>query len=341
MKHLTEKDRFYIEKSLKAKKTVRQIAAELGFSTVTIYAEIKKGTVTQMDKLLRPVRVYAADAGQRLHDQAMIRTGRKHKLLQSDPFLQEVRHWIVDMKYSPEAALYVVSEKKVCVKTLYNYIHANYISGLNTMSLPYATSRKKLKKKIPKRLYSGSKKSIEDRPKEINHRNIFGHWEMDTVYSSRDDLSCLLVLTERMTRQELVFQLPDRTNKSVVSALDRLERQVGSPAFRDTFRSITCDNGVEFSDGSLIERSCRNKRSRTTVYFCHPYCSSERGSNENANKFIRRWIPKGDDIGLYTQIEIKKIQDWINNYPRKLFNGLSCNQVLSLMSPVGDGTGDN
>lgn len=326
-KHLTEKDRYYIEKSLKAKKTVKQIALELGFSRVAIYAEIKKGTVIQLDKLLRPRPVYAADAGQRVHDEAMQRTGRKRKLSPEDDFIQQVVHWIVDNRYSPEAAFYVVQNRKVCVKTMYNYIHARYIPGVTINSLPYATKKKSKQEKEGKRTHATNKRLIEERPKEINQRKAYGHWEMDTVYSSRDDLACLLVLTERLTRQEMIFKLPDRTHKSVVSALDSLERKIGSPAFRETFKTITCDNGVEFSDGAMIERSCRTKKPRTIVYFCHPYCSSERGSNENANKLIRRWIPKGDDIGLYTKEEIQKIQDWINSYPRKLFNGLSVNQL--------------
>ena len=80
---------------------------------------------------------------------------------------------------------------------------------------------------------------------------------------------------------------------------------------------------MEFSDWEKIERSVRTKGKRTVTYFCHPYCSGERGTNENINRMIRRWIPKGDDIGLYKPEEIERIQEWINNYPRPQFNGFS------------------
>ena len=120
----------------------------------------------------------------------------------------------------------------------------------------------------------------------------------------------------------------DRTAKSVIRALDRYERKIGSPAFRGKFKTITCDNGMEFADWQSIERSCRTKKNRTTVYFCHPYCSGERGTNENSNRFIRRWIPKGDDIGLYSKAEIQAIQDWMNHYPRRQFNGLSAADLV-------------
>ncbi|MDD2958426.1 MAG: IS30 family transposase, partial [Lachnospiraceae bacterium] len=89
-------------------------------------------------------------------------------------------------------------------------------------------------------------------------------------------------------------------------------------------KSITMDNGCEFSDQTGIEKSyCNKELKRTMVYYCHPYCSSERGSNENQNKFVRRFIPKGDSICLYSDKEIREMQDFMNNYPRDLFGGLS------------------
>ncbi len=333
MRHLTEKDRYYIEKSLKAKKPVKQIAEELGFSTVTIYAEIKKGKAMHLDyRTYIKSEVYLSDVGQRKHNKAMSKTGRHKKYDSDNQILKDISVWIKDNKYSPEAALYKTGHTEICVKTVYNYIHAGHLDGVEVNHLPYARLQKKKLKKVGKRVYSENKKSIEDRPKEILNRDTYGHWEMDTVYSSRDDKSALLVLTERMTRQELIFQIKDRTCQSVIKALDSYERKIGTPAFRNIFHTITCDNGVEFSDGALIERSCRTKKNRTTVYFCHPYCSGERGTNENLNRMIRRWIPKGDDIGLYSPKEILMIQEWINNYPRKIFKGKSSNQINSSLS---------
>ena len=79
------------------------------------------------------------------------------------------------------------------------------------------------------------------------------------------------------------------------------------------------DNGVEFSDAEGLEKSRRNKKKRTKVYYCHPYSSCERGSNENANRLIRRHIPKGVNFDKKSKTEIKEIETWINNYPRKIF----------------------
>ena len=322
MRHLTEKDRYYIEIARKKKTPVKDIAAALGFSRVAIYAEIKRGTVTQLDPYLKPYQIYLSDAGQRIHDAAMSGTGRPCKLSLDDEYILSVRELLQKKKYSPYAAMQIIGENKVCQRTIYNYAYRNRY-GLSVQDLPYARPKKKKTVKKGKKVYSDKKQSIEDRPKEVLKREQPGHWEMDTVYSSKDDLTCLLVLTERMTRREKIVKIPNRTASSVVNALDRIERRMGAPAFRETFKTITCDNGMEFTDIIGIEKSKLNKSSRTVLYFAHPYCSGERGSNENQNKMIRRWIPKGDDIGLYSAIEIQQIEDWINNLPRKMFGGMS------------------
>ena len=71
-------------------------------------------------------------------------------------------------------------------------------------------------------------------------------------------------------------------------------------------------------------------KSGTKVYYAHPYRARERGSNENANKLIRHFIPKGADIGKFSHERIKMIEHWINNYPRKSLNGLSSKMLIKL-----------
>ncbi|NBI17533.1 IS30 family transposase, partial [Neglectibacter sp. 59] len=114
----------------------------------------------------------------------------------------------------------------------------------------------------------------------------------------------LLVLTERKSRLPIMELMPDRTADSVVAALDRIERRFGSRLFRLIFRTITVDNGGEFADVERLERSALTMGKRTKVYYCHPYSSYERGSNENENKMIRRHFPKGTDFGKVTAAEV-------------------------------------
>lgn len=85
------------------------------------------------------------------------------------------------------------------------------------------------------------------------------------------------------------------------------------------FKSITFDNGTEFAAAEELERSCINKHlPRTKVYFCHPYSSWERGTNENTNGMIRRRFPKGTNFAAVTNAQIAQAENWINNYPRKI-----------------------
>ena len=144
---------------------------------------------------------------------------------------------------------------------------------------------------------------------------------------------CLLTITERKTRTEISRKIPDRSAGSVVKALNTLERELGNGDFRRLFRTITFDNGSEFHDIDGIEGSIRNRKKRTTIYFAHPYCSSERGSNERHNGIIRRFIPKGSAIGAYSKAEIRGIQDWMNNYPRKILKGKTPAQKLQQEFP--------
>ena len=129
----------------------------------------------------------------------------------------------------------------------------------------------------------------------------------------------------RKIKEYLAGSRPTAVN--LVTALNRMERKLGSAAFREMFRSITIDNGVEFADCAGMESSCRRSGARTHVYYCHPYRPSERGSNENQNGLIRRHLPKGTDLSTISYEETKRIEDWLNNYPRKMF-GYLCSEQL-------------
>lgn len=331
-KYITEYERYKIEGWLECGLPVAKIADNLGKCTKTIYNEIKRGTVELIDTHLKPYKKYLADYAQRQYEEKRKYKGRKTNISENKSLYEYIRFMLHDQRLSP----YAVSENlkqsgidNVCEKTIYNYVHSGLIPGVTIQDLSYSR-RKQVKhkiKRIPKN-YSMKKTLIEDRPAYISDRKEYGHWEMDTVYSGRNrGKACLLVLSERMTREEIIIKLKDRKAESVVAALDQLERQIGKKRFRSQFRSITCDNGIEFSDIAGITRN-----DRTTLYFCHAYASAERGTNENQNKLIRRFIPKGRDIGKYTKKQIQEIQDWMNILPRKLFGGLSAYEYKNLIA---------
>ena len=172
--------------------------------------------------------------------------------------------------------------------------------------------------------------SIEERTAVINERLEEGHWEMDTVVGKPGTKACLMVMTERKNNLELVFRLSGKTQSCVVKQLDQLERKLGTVRFREVFKSITCDNGCENLDAAGIERSIWRKGSRTKVYYAHPYSAYERGANEGANVLIRRFVPKGTDIGLLSRADVKRIAHWMNHYPRRKLEYASAFELSSL-----------
>lgn len=170
--------------------------------------------------------------------------------------------------------------------------------------------------------------SIEKRPQEIDTREELGDWEMDCVVGKKGTKEVLLVLSERMSRKEIMIKMKDKTTESVVRALDRLERRYGA-MFGKVFRTITVDNGSEFADCEGMERSCRRPgHKRTQIFYCHPYSSYERGTNENINGMIRRWFPKGTDFGKVPAKAVQAVEDWLNNYPRGILGFLSADEVF-------------
>ena len=143
--------------------------------------------------------------------------------------------------------------------------------------------------------------SIEERSECIDERSEYGHWDIDTVLLTKEKGECLLTLIERKTRLEIIRLIPDKTTRSVNQALREMDFSA---------QSVTSDNGKEFA--KLSEAlDC-------PIYYYHAYASHERGTNENHNRMIRRHLPKGTK--KTTKQFVAYIENWMNNYPRKMFN---------------------
>ena len=325
-KHLSKNDRIKMETLLNAGHSKREVAEYLHVHRSTIYREYEKGKYIHRNSDYTEEERYSSDLGQKAHDWAAEGKGRPLKIGKDRELAEFIEEKIVEDKYSPEAALAAVDrsgkefETTISTRTLYRYIDKGIFLKVTNKDLPVKGKRKKKNKKVKTQKRASAGESIENRPEEVKDREIFGHWEMDTVKGQRGvTKSCMLVLTERKTRDEIIFKLNDQTAASVVEALDRLERKWGD-MFPKVFRSITVDNGVEFSDYEGMERSVLGEGKRTYLFYCHPYSSWERGSNENQNRLIRRHIPKGEDFDEKQDADIEYIEDWINNYPRGIFD---------------------
>ena len=325
-KHLSQNDRIKMETMLNSGHKVVEVAEYLHVHRSTIYREIKRGEYTHRNSDYTEETRYSSDLGQKNHDWNAQGKGRNIKIGNDRPLAEYIEGKIIEDKYSPEAALAAAAESgiefttSISVRTLYRYIDKGIFLKLTNKDLPVKGKRKKHNKRVRVQKRASAGESIETRPDEVKDREIFGHWEMDTVKGKQGvTKSCMLVLTERKTRDEIIVKLPDQKAASVVEAIDRLERKWGD-MFTKVFRSITVDNGVEFSDYEGLERSVLHEgEKRTFAFYCHPYSSWERGSNENNNRLIRRHIPKGEDFDEKQDRDIEYIENWINNYPRGIF----------------------
>ena len=329
-KHLTRTDRLRIEKCLNEGYTYHQIADVLRVHISTVYREIERGSYTRLNgDTYEFYTAYSPDIAEERYRANLSAKGADLKIGNDHEFAKYIGNKIKNEKRSPAAAMAdIVLEGKVfktsvCVSTIYSYIAKGVFADITDKDLPDKPKRHRKAKENKKGSRPPRGESIEKRPEIINSRDEFGHWEMDTVYSAAEtSLRALLVLTERKTRKEIIILMPDRTAKSTVRALNRLERRFGAK-FRKIFKSITVDNGTEFSDLVGMEKSVLYNGTRTRFYYCHPYSSWERGSNENLNRMIRRCFPKGTSFASVTRKQVQRVEDWINNYPRKVLGYLT------------------
>ena len=312
---------------------MRQIGAALHVSAATVCRELKRGTYTYMNADYIEVTEYIPERSQKRYEANLEAKGPGLKIGNHRDYAEKLEELIVDYDYSPSAALheienhpeiYVEFGVRVCRQTLYSYVEKRIFARLTNKDLPFKGSRQKKKTKHIRRMKSAAKgDSIEKRPEEVNTRQEPGHWEMDLVVSCRGGHKCLMALTERVTRQEIMRLIPDKSAASVVRAMNTLERKYGK-MFPEVFKTITVDNGTEFSNCEGMETSIfKAGGQRTKVYYCHPYCSSERGSNEKQNQMIRRKFPKGTNFDKVSPKEVKMVEDWLNRYPRKILGWYS------------------
>ena len=331
-KHILRDDRYVIEQMLNAKQSREAIIAVIGCTAKTLAREIERGTWQRLNgKSYEFEEVYSWDVAERKHEEKGANKGRYAKMTNMPELRVFLEEKIKKEKYSPEAALLKAKEEgfavEISVKTLYNNIDGGEID-VTRKDLLRKEGWKQDKTKLRKAANNLKGESIDKRPAEANDRSEYGHWEMDLVVSCKSGKAALLTLTERKTRQEIIIRLPNKTQRAVKHALDRLERRYGDK-FKDKFKTVTTDNGSEFLDFERLEKSCKRNEKRFKMYFAHPYSSWERGSNENANGIIRRFFPKGTDFSKVSIAKIQAVEDWMNGYPRRILGGISANTAAN------------
>ena len=207
---------------------------------------------------------------------------------------------------------------KISHESIYLYIYkkrpdlVQYLPRAHRKRFKRVPKSNKKNNRIPNRI------SIDQRPEEINNRTEFGHWESDAIVSNQSKVA-LSVSIERISKLVKIKKI--KQNKAALFSRAVIRRMKGLPACAR--RSITYDNGSENVLHELI-----NDQLNTDSYFCNPYHSWEKGSVENVNGLIRRFLPKKTDFAKITHKRIKEIESLLNNRPRKCLGFKTPNQVF-------------
>ena len=312
--HLTSEERHEIEVRLnKDKWSIYRIAKEMNRPFNTIKNEIERGTVLLYGG---KVKRYKADTGYAVYLDHRKECRRKYRRFETEDFLKYVEKQVTEEKWSLDACVGnpgpFRKEETVCTRTLYRYVDLGLLS-IKNIDLPEKLHRntkqhetRENKKKLGK--------SIEERPKTVDLREEFGHWEIDSVLGKKNvNEPAVIALTERKLRETIWLKAKNHSAEAMDEALDELFQTFGSK-YLEVFKTITADNGSEFANLSKLEEK------GIGIYFTHPYTSCEKGTVECHNRMLRRFIPKGKSIGDYTADQILVFADFINGLPRKILN---------------------
>ena len=313
-KHFSIGDRRELQgmlSGLTKRPSLRKLAEHFNCSPNTIRKELQRGAHHNTG-------MYRARRAQNDYDLKHQNSIKKSRRFLYNSFVSWVEskvlkaHWSLDACHGFALRNRLFPERDmVCVKTLYNYVDSALLKVRN-IDLPLKV-RLRLKRLKNRKNLKKLGRSIDERDIAVEYRKEFGHWEIDTVIGrkTKGD-SVVLTLVERLTRKYIALKISGKNSTAVSAGIASLRKHFGSK-FSEVFKTITSDNGQEFSELTSIEND-----TDTRVYFAHPYSSWERGSNERHNGLLRRFIPKGKRIDSYSEEEILFVADWCNNLPRKI-----------------------
>lgn len=324
---LTLKERIHISQMLIRQYGYTMIAARLGRDKSSIQREVAPWGKENYDPLR--AQDYAAKGAS---------SRKKGKLkLKSCARLKKYIMEKLQLRWSPEQIAMRLQEEfpadlrmRISHETIYLYV---YLHAKKTLRSEWISHLRKEKKKRGRPRGSADKRgkipgavSIEERPREVQGRQIPGHWEGDLVMG-KGHQSAIGTLVERTTRTIILVPLKAQDAPSVRKAFEkeflRMPRQMR--------RTLTYDNGKEMSEHRDFTRN-----TKMNVYFAHPFSPWERPTNENSNGLVRDYFPKGTDFSQVSRQRLKEVQRQLNNRPRKVLNWKTPTEVFDscIMQPI-------
>lgn len=290
--------------------SIRRIGKELRRHPSTIARELNRGRKPDGE-------AYSACIAEQARQERKARSVPSGKF--SETLAKEIELKLQET-WSPEQIAQrrrVEGKASVSFKTIYRWLYQGRLAGGKVQVL---RQKGKRRKPVETRGRFRVGTPIHKRPKEVRQRTTFGHWELDTVVSSRGkSKACVATFVERKTRQYLALKMPDRTAYSMEVAFGVMAGQYPQKAFQ----TATTDRGKEFACYTNLETFHGVK-----IYFADPYSSWQRGSNENANGLLREFFPKGHDFASVTDEQLAEAIRLINHRPRKCLGWKSSHEAF-------------
>jgi len=293
------------------KLSIRQIAKIMNRDPSTISREIRRNTP--------PIhRRYTPHLAQEKYHRRKVVSRQRPRL--KDPCIMNYVLEKLKLGWSPEiiAGRWNKEHPNLTIshEAIYQYIYVSTNPGDEGDLRPYLRRKHKRRnrKYIPFKTVKTTitnRIGIEERPKEVETRKQYGHWEGDSVESKREQKACLRTLVERKSRLVKMVTIENKTSKLATEATINILKSypIGLR------RTLTQDNGTEHVGHQEITKVINTK-----CYFADPYCSSQRGTNEQTNGLIRYYFPKGTNFATIPEIDIRRVENLLNNRPRKVLN---------------------
>lgn len=313
--HFSQNERFFIDTAYNAEhKSIREIAKSLGKSPSSVSREIKRN-------LVNGDYVYLI-----AENKAIERSWHNHSmyLTKYKKFTELFIRYYDKRTFGVYPTMHLIKSKYPWVKRpsnrqVFRWIKSNrwVVDRSNRLRQQYNKGGKR-KNGFWSNIYSRYVQPFWVRPKEIDSRRTFGHWELDLIIGKKSNgYKNIITLNERKTRMLFTSFVWTKLPWKVSSAIWKLIKNNELPV-----KSITIDNGVEFEKIALV-----GKWAKCIIYKCESFASFQRGSNENLNGLIRRYWKKGTDFNDYDDNHLQEITKKINDMPRAIFKFKSSSQM--------------
>ena len=308
---LTLSDREEISRGLRAQVSLRSIAQTLKRPASTISREVRRNGGA---KLYRAA-VSDAAAWDRAHRPKLCKLAGNDYLCRAisakltrkwSP--QQIAGWL--MREHPDE-----DNKRVSHETIYRSLFIQTRGVLKKELLAHLRATRSIRRSRHATLKrSGLGKfndaiSIRDRPADVEDRAVPGHWEGDLIAGSGN--SFIATLVERHTRFVMLAKVSNKDSHSVIQALIKQSRKLP----KELYRSLTWDRGTEMAGHKAFTLA-----TDIDVFLCEPHSPWQRGTNENTNRLLRQYFPKGTDLSIHSQAKLSAVARQLNERPRKTLN---------------------